>query len=155
MFIKLNFVLWLVGRKMLLWPPKPVSFGPNPVTALVPSYENGRFRLALKVSGPVVEDIMVYGEAPVGPKRKKLRHPVYLGLLSASAGSLSDITAQYVERFGEPVPGRKVLIGVRQQANGWKGQMQVLGAVVPARLEKGRREKGEGRRQKAEGSWWS
>jgi hypothetical protein len=133
LFVKLNTVLALLGRELLLWPPDPVCFGPNPVAALVPSYENGQFRLAVKVSGPEVEDIMVFGEAPVGPKRKKLRHPVFLGLLPASAEGLSDITAQYVGRFGEPAPGQKVLIGVQQQVNGWKGPMQVLGEVVPAR----------------------
>ena len=134
LFVKLNAVLVLVGREILLWPAaRPARFGPNPVAALVPSYENEQFRLALKVSGPVVEDIMVFGEAPVGPKRKKLRHPVYLGVLRASAGGLSDITAWYVGRFGEPAPGQKVLIGVQQQVNGWKGRMKVLGAVVAGR----------------------
>jgi hypothetical protein len=133
LFVKLNAVLVLAGRELLLWPSEPVRFGPNRAGAVVPSYENGQFRLAVKVAGPEVEDIMVFGEAPVGPKRKKLRHPVFLGLLPASAGGLSDITAQYVGRFGEPAPGRKVLIGVQQQVGGWKGRMKVLGEVVPAR----------------------
>ena len=133
LFVKLNTVLTLAGRELLLWPPKPVKFGPNRAVAVVPSYDHGQFRLALKVSGPGEEDLMVFGEAPVGPKRNKLRHPVYLGLLPASADGLSDITAQYVGCFGEPAPGRKVLLGVQPQANGWKGRMKVLGEVVPAR----------------------
>ena len=133
LFVKLNSVLTLVGRDLLLWPPEPHRFGLNPVEAVVPSYDNGQFRLALKLSGPVAGDIMVFGEAPVGPKRNKLRHPVYLGLLPASADGLADIAAQYVARFGEPAPGRKVLLGVQQQVNGWKGPMQVLGEVVPPR----------------------
>jgi hypothetical protein len=133
LFVRLNAVLALAGRELLLSPPAPVSFGPNSVAALVPSWENGQFRLALKVSGPVVEDLMVYGEAPVGPKRNKLRNPVYLGVLRGTTGGLSDITARYVERFGEPAPGRKVLIGVQPQKGGWKGPMQVLGEVVPAK----------------------
>jgi hypothetical protein len=138
LFVKLNTVLALAGREMLLWPPEPAKFGPNRAAAVVPSWENGQFRLALKVSGPVVEDLMVFGEAPVGPKRQKLRHPVYLGLLPASAAGLADMTAQYVGRFGEPGPGQKVLIGVQPQVNGWKGRMEVLGEMVPARLVKDR-----------------
>jgi hypothetical protein len=133
LFVKLNTVLALAGRELLRWPPEPARFGPNRVTAVVPSWENGQFRLALKVSGPAAEDILVYGEAPVGPKRKKLRHPVYLGLLPESAAGLADMTAQYVGRFGEPGPGQKVLIGVQPQVNGWKGRMEVLGEMVPAR----------------------
>ena len=137
LFVKLNTVLTLAGRELLLWPPKPVTFGSNRAVAVIPSYDHGQFRLALKVSGPVEEDLMVFGEAPVGPKRNKLRHPVYLGLLPASADGLSDITAQYVGRFGEPAPGRKVLLGVQPQVNGWKGPMKVLGEVVPATAGRG------------------
>jgi hypothetical protein len=133
LFVKRNTVMARVGRELLLWPPEPASFGPNPVEAVIPSYENGQFRLAVKVSGPWEEDLMVVGEGQVGPKRKKLHHPVYLGLLPAAAGGLSDITAQYVGRFGEPASGKKVLIGVQPQVNGWKGRMQVLGEVVPAK----------------------
>ena len=66
------------------------------------------------------EDILVYGEAGVSAGRKKPRHPVYLGLLPAARGGWSDITEQYVARFGLPEPGKKIIICTRQQRNGWE-----------------------------------
>ena len=141
LFIKLNFVLCLVGREPLLWPPQPAVFGRNPVEELMIRREHGRMRLKLKVSGPVVEDIMVYGEGPVSAGRKKLRHPVYLGLLPAARNGWSDITEQYEGRFGALAAGKKVLICTRQQREGWKDAAKVSGAVVPM---------GEGRRKNAE-----
>ena len=90
--MKLNFVLWLLGRELLLWPSQPVVFGSNPVGELMIRREHGQLRLKLRVVGPVVEDIMVYGEAPVSPGRNKPRHPVFLGLLPAPLGGWSDIT---------------------------------------------------------------
>ena len=81
-----------IGREMLLWPPERVVFGPNPVEGLTISSDNGRIRLRLRVSGPVTEDIMVFGQAPCSAGRKKWRHGAYLGLLPAPQAGESDIT---------------------------------------------------------------
>src|ERR1035437_5896631 len=60
-----------IGREMLLlWPPEPVVFEPNPVTGLSIGEEQGRIRLKVKVVGPVVGDIMVFGAAPCSAGRK-------------------------------------------------------------------------------------
>ena len=134
LFIKLNFVLWLLGRELLLWPSPPVVFGSNPVGELLIRREHRQLRLKLRVEGPVVEDIMVYGEAPVSAARNKPRHPVFLGLLPAPRGGWSDITELYAARFGKPEVGKKVMICTRQQRAGWEDPyVQVSGAVVPAR----------------------
>ena len=134
LFMKLNFVLWLLGRELLQWPPSPVVFDSNPVGELMIRREHGQLRIKLRVDGPVVEDIMVYGEAPVSPDRNKPRHPVFLSLLPVPRNGWSDITDQYVARFGVPEVGKKVIICTRQQRDGWKDHYaQVSGAVVPAR----------------------
>ena len=134
LFVKLNTVLRLVGREMLLWPPEPVAFGPNPVEKLRIRRRHGRLSLKLRLAGPVPDDIMVYGQAPCRAGRKKPRHPVYLGLLPPPVGGSSDITAQYVARFGEPEPGQRVIIRVRQQRNGWQDEARDVSQVVPARV---------------------
>ena len=134
LFMKLNFVLWLLGRDLLLWPSPPVVFGSNPVGELLIRREHRQLRLKLRVEGPVVEDIMVYGEAPVSPARNKPRHPVFLGLLPAPQDGWSDITDQYAARFGLPEIGKKVIICTRQQRDGWEDPCtQVSGMVVPAK----------------------
>jgi hypothetical protein len=130
-------VLLKVGKEMLLWPtPRPV-FGPNPVVGL--SGSNGRdgVRIKLRVSGPVEEDVMVSGQAPCSAGRKKWRRGVYLCLLAAAEGGQTDITAEYVARFGEPEPGMKVFIRVQQQRDGWQDLPTDLSEVVPVNTEAG------------------
>ena len=121
-----------IGHEVLLWPPERVVFGPNPVAGLSISSDNGRISLRLRVSGPVAEDIMVFGQAPCSAGRKKWRHGAYLGLLPVPQGGMSDITDLYVQKYGEPVPGRKVFIRTRQQKDGWEGRDHDLTDVTPA-----------------------
>jgi len=130
-FVGINSARARIGRECLLWPPAPVAFGPNPVAALTLRYVDGRLRLELKLSGPVAEDIMVFARAPCRPGWKKWRHGTCLGLLPAPQDGISDITSMYLERFGEPEPGRKVFIRTRQQRQGWEGQAKDLSELVP------------------------
>ena len=123
-----------IGLEMLVFPPERVIFGPNPVEGIAISYVNGQVRLRLKVSGPVTEDIMVFGQAPCSAGRKKWRHGAYLGLLPAPEGGESDITEMYVAKFGEPEPGKKVFIRTRQQKDGWEGWDWDFSEVVPMRI---------------------
>jgi hypothetical protein len=134
-------VLLKVGKELLLWPrPRPV-FKPNPVVGL--SVSNGRdgVRITLRVNGPVEEDVMVSGQAPCSAGRKKWRRGAYLCLLSAPEGEGIDITAEYVARFGEPEPGRKVFIRVQQQKDGWQDDVKDLSEVVPVKAEAWGRER--------------
>src|ERR1035437_1410962 len=105
---------------MLLWPPEPVVFGPNPVEGLSIGEEQGWMRLRVRVVGPVVGDIMVFGAAPCSAGRKKWRNGAYLGLLPAPGGEGSGITGLDVERDGEPKAGERVFIRTRQQRDGWE-----------------------------------
>src|ERR1035441_6451862 len=97
-----------LGLDMLLLPPDPVTFGPNPVGQLVITNDDNGVRLFLPISGPVAEDIMVFGQAPCNSGRRKRRNVSYLGLLSTAQAGLSEITALYVARFGEPAIGQRV-----------------------------------------------
>ena len=120
-----------IGRGLLRRPPEPVVFGENPVEELTISYRQGRLRFELRVSGPVTEDIMVLGAAPCRATWRKCRKPVYLGLLPAPVGGVSDITELYVKRYGEPKAGERVFIRTRQQRNGWEGRNKDVSEVVP------------------------
>src|ERR1035437_2736820 len=132
-FAGINSARAAIGRELLRVPPERVVFGPNPVEELTVSYIQGRLRLELRVSGPVTEDIMVLGAAPCSPRWRKCRKPVYLGLLPAPEGRVSDITEMYVRRFGEPKAGERVFIRTRQQTNGWEGWNKDVSEVVPAK----------------------
>jgi hypothetical protein len=131
-FQAINSARSRIGARMLAWPPERVVFGPNPVEGLALRYIDGRIRLRLKVSGALTEDIMVFGQAPCSAGRKKWRHGAYLGLLPAPLGGECDVTDLYVQRYGEPEPGKKVFIRARQQKDGWMGRDHDLTEVVPA-----------------------
>ena len=140
LYIKLNSVLWFLGRPRRLWPPRRAKFYRNPVAGLQLSRgEDGRVCLELVVAWPVRRDLMVFGAAPCSAGWSKLRHPVYLGLLPARGGRAGDlaerrfdITDWYVGRFGEPEPRQRVFIRVRQQRNGWESANKDVNDVVPA-----------------------
>jgi hypothetical protein len=120
-----------IGREPLWDPPAPVVFGPNPVGQLVITNGDDGVRLLLQVTGPVAEDIMVFGQAPCSAGRNKRRNVAYLGLLRAPQAGMSDITDIYTARYGEPGSGTKVFIVTRQQQDGWEGFDKVTSAPVP------------------------
>src|ERR1035438_1141982 len=108
LFTGINSARKTIGREFLRVPAERIVFGPNVVEGLTISRDQGRLRFALRVSGPVTEDIMVFGAAPCSAKWRKCRKPVYLGLLPAPEGGVNDITEMYVQRFGEPRAGERV-----------------------------------------------
>jgi hypothetical protein len=128
--VKINLTLACTGKPMVLTPPEPVVFAPNPTIALeaVQDPETG-VRLPLSV-GTVTEDIMVFGQPPCNAGRMKPRRVYYLGLLGPATNGQCDIAALYTARFGQPRPGQKVFIVTCQTRNGWKGQDKVLSAIV-------------------------
>src|SRR3974377_481824 len=104
--VKINSTLRLVGQPPTDEPPIPVVFSPNPVGNLTIDYnEAGTLRLRLAV-GAVMEDLMLFGQAPCSAGRMKHRRVAYLGLAGPATGGQCDITAAYVARYGEPRPGQ-------------------------------------------------
>ena len=132
LFQGLNSARARIGKKeLLLVPPAPVVFEPNPVGQMIIRNGEHGVRLLLKVSGPVTEDIMVFGQAPCSAGRMKRRNVAYMGLLPVPQDGMSDITEIYVARYGEPRAGEKVFIVTRQQKDGWEGYDQVTNEIVP------------------------
>ena len=133
LFEAINCARARIGREMLLWPPEPVKFDPSPVTALTVMYVNGQLRLRLQVTGPITTDIMVFGQAPCSAGWKKWRSGAYLGLLPPPRSGECDITDLYVNRYGQPLPGKKVFIRTRQQKDGLEAEDCDLSELVPVR----------------------
>jgi hypothetical protein len=91
-FQGINSVRLCVGQEVGLMPPKRVEFGPSPVGELVMGNGEDGVRMWLRVTGPVSEAIMVFGQGPCSAGRSKRRRVVYLGLLPAARDGLSEIT---------------------------------------------------------------
>ena len=81
---------------LLLLPTAQVIFNPSPVGRLTATNGKEGVRLLVKVSGPVTEDIMVFGQAPCSAGRSKRRNVAYLGLLPAPQNGISDIRDMYM-----------------------------------------------------------
>jgi hypothetical protein len=132
LFQALNSARACIGKKeLLLVPPAPVVFDPNPVGQLTIRNREDGVRLLLRVTGPVTEDIMVFGQSPCSAGRMKRRNVAYLGLLPAPQDGMSDITEIYVARYGEPRAGEKVFIVTCQQKDGWEGFELETSEIVP------------------------
>jgi hypothetical protein len=112
-------------------PPAKETFALNPVGVL--SVVNGPqgLRLLLAVTGPVTEDIMVFGQAPCSVGRYKRRNVAYLGLLPPAEDGVADITDIYVAKYGPLRPDTKIFIVTRQQKNGWEGPDKETSSRVP------------------------
>jgi hypothetical protein len=132
LFQGLNSARACIGLDMLWLPPEPVKFGPNPVRQLIITNGDDGVRLLLDLAQPPTEDIMVFGQAPCSAGRSKRRNVSYLGLVSAAQSGLSEITALYTARFGQPAPGQKIFIVTRQQKDGWEGFDQETSEIVPS-----------------------
>src|ERR1035441_6211063 len=132
LFQGLNSARACIGKKdLLLVPPAPVVFDLNPLGQLTIKNREDGVRLLLKITGPVTEDIMVFGQAPCSAGRMKRRNVAYLGLMPAPQDGMSDITDIYVARYGEPRAAEKVFIVTRQQKDGWEGFDLETNEIVP------------------------
>ena len=108
--VKINNTLRCVGQPPVDAPAVPVVFSPNPVGDLTIGYdEAGKVQLLLAV-GAVVEDLMLFGEAPCNAGQMKHRRVCYVGLLGLAANGQCDITGPYVAWYGQPAPGQKVFV---------------------------------------------
>ena len=136
-FVRHCTVLNKAGKEMLLWPAPRPAFPPNPAAGLSVTHGSDGVRITLRLSRPATEDVMVLGQAPYSAGRNKWRHGAYLCLLPAAEAGECDITAKYVERFGEPAPGQKVFIRTQQQKDGWRDMDMDVSEVVPAKAEAG------------------
>jgi hypothetical protein len=117
---------------LLLVPPERETFTYIVGAQLILVSGEQGVRLLLSLSGPVTEDIMVFGQAPCSAGRSKRRNVAFLGLLPPPDNGVSDITNLYVAKYGAPKPGEKVFIVLRQHKNGWEGPIRETSDIVPA-----------------------
>jgi hypothetical protein len=127
----INSVRGRVGLQPALEPPPRYAFPLSVVRNLVAVNSGEGVRLFLRLAGEPTEDIMVFGQAPCSAGRSKRRNVAYLGLLPPAVDGLSEITALYKARYGEPRPGTKLFIVTCQQKNGWKGIEQETSDIIP------------------------
>lgn len=154
LFLKLNRVLATCGREPLLDPPPLPSpeFGRQLVEGFTikkgkrgPVFKLKVSRMVRWDARPPLEDIMVYGWAPLNAGADKNDLYAFLGVRPAPEGEEIDFTELYLKKLKEwrklkqkryhvPLEGAKVFIRVWQQVNGWENQLGMFqgSAFVPA-----------------------
>ena len=131
LLVKINCTLAAAGLPPVKNPPRPAKFGPNPVQRLRITSRQGKVKLELALDHPPAAHIVVLGSRPCSAGISVRSSYSIIGLLPAPKRGLSDITALYVARFGEPPPGRRVFIRTRQIINGWVDAFKDTHARVP------------------------
>ena len=142
LFVKVNSRRLALGQGLLAWPPGPESFRPTPTLRFEITNRGGRIALQLSVTDGQAEGVMVSSWHPCNAGVMVWKKFVRIGLLPAPTGGMSDITRQYVAKYGLPPVGKKIFLRI-QQMNDYVGSIvQVLSAVVPAAPSAGGQAKG-------------
>jgi hypothetical protein len=132
LFVKINSRLAAIGMPMVPDPPAPPKFHGNPVVKLIVTNTRGAIAVKLQVSGQPVQYIVVLGAKPQSPGVSYVDHFTILGLLPDPDRGVSDITDDYVAKYGVPRVGSRIFIETIQQINGWQDLPKRTSALVPA-----------------------
>jgi hypothetical protein len=133
LFLKQNALNLDLGYDITTDPAPKVSFEANPVTALVATNPSGVGTLKLTVGALTPDqDCVVRASAPQSAGRDVCNQFVTLGALPAASQGVSNITALYAARFGNPAAGSKVFVQVFQYSAGWKDLPVQFSAIIPA-----------------------
>jgi hypothetical protein len=131
LFCKINFALVTAGLPIVMVPPKPEKFRPNPVEELDIRNRRGVTTLWLRVPEAPATYTFVLGSPPCSAGRSVRSNYSTIGLLPAPVRGWCDVTELYVKRFGVPPVGTRVFIRTRQLINGWEDDFKNTDAVVP------------------------
>jgi hypothetical protein len=132
-FFKVNNSRASLGLPLVSDPPVPVNPGPNPVGQLHITNRGDRVLLRLDVSAGASGSIKLYGAAPQNRGTKRGRDYRVLGPLSPPRNGESDITQQYVQKYGVPEPGKRVFVRTVVEVNGRQSSPHETNCVVPRR----------------------
>jgi hypothetical protein len=131
LFCKINLALLAAGLPIVMDPPKPEKFRPNPVEELDIRNRRGVTTLWLRVPEAPATYTFVLGAPPCSAGRSVRSNYSTIGLLPAPVRGWCDITELYVKRFGVPPVGTRVFIRTRQLINGWEDDFKETCADVP------------------------
>jgi hypothetical protein len=123
LFCKINCALLEIGSSTTTSVPAAPSAAPQLPTALVVSVVSHQAVLKLTAVLTPAVGSMLWAGPLTRPGVERPPQMVSLGLLGAPANSAIDITATFTARFGLPVAGQKIFVGVRSNQDGWEGPL--------------------------------
>ena len=130
-YVKVNAARVFLGLPLLRLPPESVTFGPNPVGPFRITRLRGVLALKLSVPSAHAACIRVLASPPRNAGRRFCADFRYLCPLPAPRGGESDITKEYIKKFGIPRAGMRIFIQTRQQVDGQQDLPVQTDAIVP------------------------
>jgi hypothetical protein len=130
-FFKANSRRLALGLDLLTDPPDSGLTGSTPIARLVITNRGGRIALKVRLIRGHQEGVMVSSWWPCNAGAMKWAKFARTGLLPAPERGLSDITRQYVAKFGVPAVGKKVFIRLQQMNDYWGALVYTTSAIVP------------------------
>lgn len=131
LFFRVNSHRLALRLPLLADPPGPGGYVQAPLVKLVITNRAGRITLKLKVFGGDPHGVMVSSWHPVSPGTMTCRNFVRIGPLPPPVRGMSDITRQYVAKYGVPPVGKKIFVRIQQMQDYMGKLFQVTSAVVP------------------------
>jgi hypothetical protein len=130
-FFKANSHRLALSLGLLTDPPDSAFTASMPMGRLVITNRGGRIALKVRLIHGHEEGVMVSSWHPQNAGAMKWAKFVRIGLLPAPERGLSDITRQYVAKFGVPAVGKKVFIRLQQMSDYLGTLVYTTRAIVP------------------------
>jgi hypothetical protein len=131
LFFRVNSHRIALRQPLLADPPDEGDYASLPEVKLVITNRASRTTLKLKVSGGDPHGVMVSSWHPVSPGTMICRNFVRICPMPPPVRGMSDITRQYVEKYGVPPVGTKVFVRVQQMKDLIGRLVQTTSAIVP------------------------
>jgi hypothetical protein len=131
-FVQVNANLIENGDTPTVVPPATPDFDTNVATALVATNPAGVGTLKISCSDDWPNNMRILAAAPVKNGVHRVPQLVDIGSPPAVANEVSNITALYTTRFGNPPTGSKVFVGVKQTLDGFDSVALTFSAIIPA-----------------------
>jgi hypothetical protein len=148
LFTEINAHQRFLRLPPFLYPPERPVFGPGRPGPLTAGDGSDWFPLNLGVPKMPAGHTLVFGSPPCPAGRRVCRDFRFLGLLPPPEGGVSELTWQYVAKFGSPQPGSRIFIRTWQQIDGWREPFPTQFTVIipgkPAPAARRRRHRATG-----------
>ena len=131
LFFRANSHRLALGQGLLAGPPRPEIPSATPLVEFVISNTGVRITLKLHVLEGPTAGVMVSASRPCNPGVTVCRKLARICPMSAPVGEMSDITRQYVAKYGEIPVGKKIFIGIQQMRDYLGSLVHVTSAIVP------------------------
>jgi hypothetical protein len=132
LFFKANFHRFALGQALLTTPPGSESICLTPIVRLVITNHAGRIVLKLRLAVGQTDGVMASASPPLNAGVMVCRKFARIGLLPSPKAGMSDITQQYVAKYGVPAVAKKVFIRLQQMKDYLSNVVYTTSAVVPA-----------------------